>query len=807
MAGLPKLHPLRRRSRALAALLAFVFGLVVYTPVSGAVQPPPTWQGEIDGYPVWITVVPHGHEIDPDVQQSGEWWQWGNATTDAYIFAFEQSDNVRLILAFDSGEDGSPEARVYVNDFGRERVEYALDGGQLHILSNDGHPSLIIRPKDGDWYVQDKVNYNLILLQDGMAEEVYGNAFPDGVIDRTTEVGSEEPGVPAWQVVRLVNDFAPTWGYQRFAAIKRLPSAPPFKVKSPVMPSFPYLGIYGAAFDHFLENPQPLGFYMHRSTFELFSFVGMQSGHYAVNSHSLPPDIDFESPYAWYNFDPVSRYPQLLVRGFYSPKDDLFVRDAVGVRDRSSYRYSWKTGDEQKWRYTLHGEGLFSYDEVVSIGDVEFNAISPENLPGWVASNPWPVVSFVEAEDSYFGGEGIYFGSTQINEITSWVDGLGDTTPDLLPYPVLQETLDLGVYGNLPPGFRRDYYYGDGRRIELYLSPLDNRLHLLDAQGGVWNLDYDHVLRVHNLDGDNYLDGWTLEILTSEPDEDGLRQATPGKVIEALYDVDGFLLHSESGRVTIVQSDHEQAAFIIAPPTDKESWEFFRTQLRPYETQRRDPANLRAWLDPFPGPRSEVKGASLANLRIIDDGFRFELSLEPGFVVAGPDLIGLAAAEPGDYLVENRGGVFSLKPLAPAQLTIDLRQLAAGAPVQVTVGNSGMADVNGLFLVVETPGSDDTPNELLNQPIDALAGETTEALVTIPSNTPAGSTLAVRLEDATGMVVAEAAPLPLPGAPSAGRVGVFDIGRAPVLWPVVGAFATLLAAAGLMAVRRREETL
>ena len=213
MAELPKLHPLRRRTDAWAALMALVFCLAVYTPVLGAAQSPPTWQGEIDGYPVWITVVPRGHEIDSEIQLSGAWWQWGNTITDAYIFAFEQPDNVRLILAFEQGEDGLPEARLYVNDFGRERVEYALDGGQLRVLSNDGYPSIIIRPKDGGWYVQDQANYNLILLQDGMAEEVYGNTLPDGVIDRTTEVGSEEPGLPI--ALLLILSYT-GWAYWAF---------------------------------------------------------------------------------------------------------------------------------------------------------------------------------------------------------------------------------------------------------------------------------------------------------------------------------------------------------------------------------------------------------------------------------------------------------------------------------------------------------------------------------------------------------------------------------------------------------------
>lgn len=770
-----------------------------------AAQEQNIWQIEVDGVPVWITIV---NSAESSAEACGQWWECGNTTTDAYLFAIADPANVRLILDFSTGSDGSQIAELYTDATTNEPLDYSVSENGVTVLSMDGYPYMRIISPAGHWVNNGRANYNINIMVDGRyGQENHGsaNALTDGTVDFDIQVGASEEGIPTWQTTTLVHDLEPSVNYRRFMAWQRLEDAPSFRARDPFMPSFPYLSI-GPRVNNsewYQQNPPPINFDVHGMQIQLQSFVGFQNGGvYAVNSSSLPPNVDFETPYVFYNFDSSSRFPHLLVRGDYTPPFN-------GQAEESELRirYSWKTDSENLWRYSLQLVDLYEYTDLVQIGNIGIKSVEAGEFPNWIMSKPWRITGFVEAMDG-FNGEGIYYYSNATDETIRLIEGEIEHKNGYLESPVLQDstvlTADYPV--TIPIGMRGEYILASNEPPNLYLHSVDGSVHLEGAQGSLLYHGGGNLLRSLDLNGDGVLDAWVQESVPFEPDENDFLRATPGEVIEALYDVDGFLLHSESDRVTIVQSDHEQVAFTIAPPTDKESWEFFRTRLRPYESQRRDPTDLHAWLDPFPGPRSEVKGASLDNLRIIDDGFRFELSLEPDFVVAGPDLIGLAAAESGDYLVENRGGVFSLNPLAPAQLTIDLRQPAAGAPVQVTVGNSGMADVNGLFLVVETPGSDDTPNELLNQPVDALAGETTEALVTITSNTPAGSALTARLEDATGTVVAEAAPLPLTGAPPAGRVGVFDIGRAPVLWPVVGAFAVLLAAAGLMAVRRREET-
>jgi hypothetical protein len=108
--------------------------------------------------------------------------------------------------------------------------------------------------------------------------------------------------------------------------------------------------------------------------------------------------------------------------------------------------------------------------------------------------------------------------------------------------------------------------------------------------------------------------------------------------------------------------------------------------------------------------------------------------------------------------VERRGGAFFVSPLNPAALTVVVWQPDPAGPVWIAVGNDGAADVLGLSLIVETELEDGSRFELAAEPVDALAGETTTTLFTIPSNLPAGRPVLARLESEDGQTVAAGAP-------------------------------------------------
>ena len=81
------------RSRVLCICFVGVI-LCFVTPRAALASEPATWQGAIQDAPVWITVVPRGHDISAQARQSDQWWQWGNTTTDAYLFAFNHRPGI-----------------------------------------------------------------------------------------------------------------------------------------------------------------------------------------------------------------------------------------------------------------------------------------------------------------------------------------------------------------------------------------------------------------------------------------------------------------------------------------------------------------------------------------------------------------------------------------------------------------------------------------------------------------------------------------------------------------------------------------
>src|SRR3954470_22033405 len=100
--------------------------LSMIRPLAAQADSSAVWQGDIKGVKTWITVVSRGHDIDPAIKNTRTWWEWGNTTTDAYIFAFDDPRNVRIILAFEQQADGSPEAKLYLNRRGRLPIDFAL---------------------------------------------------------------------------------------------------------------------------------------------------------------------------------------------------------------------------------------------------------------------------------------------------------------------------------------------------------------------------------------------------------------------------------------------------------------------------------------------------------------------------------------------------------------------------------------------------------------------------------------------------------------------------------------------------------
>ena len=708
----------------------------------------------------------------------------------------------------------------------------------LPILSETLLPAVRLIALDGWWVREGLTNYNLDITVFGEMAAMWG-ATPDikggPQYNWPSLLGPGEPnaqivvrdansdGFPDWDWRTMLPEF-PNRGDLRTNYAERTCNSP-VAIDPGVSPQWPFVALDGG-----FEQPTgifrpPIVVDWETGRIRYFSelvTVRNQNCSYSIYSieRILPGTLNspnFETPFAFYDLSGEGvGYPNLLLRPQRAIKNEPFILQ--GNPETQSIRYSWRNevGDwEWDYKVDVMGHHRYDFETPIADGAALIDAPPYDVYPSWVMGRSWPAVAFVATESTrYRSSEGLYEWSM-----------LGLTEDYFFGW---REEPDLSQFQDIRTGLRGEYRLDSMYPPETYLSPIDNRLHLKWAEHGIWRLDDEQIVRVANLDNDEFIDVWSREAMMVTVEDDARTAALsdteptvghldngeraerePGEpeVIEALYALDGNLLHSGNGRVTLVVADYEPALFETLPPTDHETWETHRALLAPYETQRRDPADLRGWLDAFPGPRSEIVGGALQGLRIVDDGFRFELRLEAGYRATGNDLIGVAELAPGEYVVEYRNDAFTIIPLGLPELSLEVKRFSedvAALPLQAVVTNNGVGDAFDLVLVAEGVDRDGAVTELTREPVDALAGQTARVLLTMP-NSRHISRLTIRLEDAEGGVMAAAETTGLATVKEIEGGVIYRLNQAPVLIPVLAGFGALLAAALLLAVRAQRE--
>jgi len=425
----------------------------------------------------------------------------------------------------------------------------------------------------------------------------------------------------------------------------------------------------------------------------------------------------------------------------------------------------------------------------VTIGDVQFLGVPASELPGWVMSKQWPMATFVEAVDGYPSSEGIYFYTTQTHENWPWADGASDHPPEYFAEPYLQKGIRLSKYSarSLPIGFRGEYSAAYFRQPMTYMSQIDNRLHLLYAQGGVWNLGDGQVLRMHNLSGGAYIDGWTREQVPPDEDEAGSPRAAPGTIEEVLYALDGFLIYSGPQGSELRRAEYSLSRFELHPPTDKATWLAFREQMAPYRGQERDPADLKRWLADFAGHTLIATKGKISDVRATDRGFRFVIDLQPGFEILG--FGGLQGLKPGAYVM-TYDGKWQMAPLTPPALSAaligtTLTQLQPGA-LQVALRNDGRQDLPQATLELQAAPPGGSATVVATQTVALLAQSPITATFqwVAPSAGQWTLTPAIRRPDGVRSAFAPAQITVLP-APDATPGGIVAASIAPGNRPLV----------------------
>lgn len=716
-----------------------------------------------------------------------------------WIFDYKADSVIELAIRFVK-QGNSLQADLYTTPSDELLTALNIEDGSSTSSAIPGFPEVRVIAHEGWWSDDGKVNFNLDILTDGpivtalVSEKIFADVFTvDGISDTTITIrDTDNDGRPDydWRTLHFpeprpesARTIAPS-----YLMVNAEDNELPFQTVFP----WPYLG--SLSYGYLVSSPNstgpPIQIDWSRGEIPVIGeFVrsrGNDSQWFVYSQRLLEAGKlntpNFESPFAWYDLaGDEDHVPELSIRlVHYEANDSDFLGGAFN-EPFNQIRYSWDQDNDGNWDNKLGLFGRHDVNSVVELPEMALKVPSYEELPEWVLGRGWEAATFVASEEGR-PGEGIYEWDFSPWVYEQYFTGESEMhVPPRQPQAIGSE-LPFNELDQIGIGFRGEYQLNYSNRPMLYLSSIDNLLHLKWAEQGIWRLNEDQIIKLSNLDSDETIDVWSREVKPIKAEEDAGTQAlsdtdsatqkankafvlddmvTQPDVIEVLYALDGHLLHSDDSRVTLLKTDYESVLLETLPPTDKKTWETLRAQLSAYEDQRRDPTNLRVWLEAFSGPRSKITGASLANVRIIDDGYRFELALAPGSQVAGTDLLSIAGRPPGVYLVQY-DGAFHIEPATPPDLEIALKILAQSRvpsrlslPLQLTISNRGglAAESVHLFLA-DGPGG--VSNAISEEAITILGRD----MVRLthhwsPPTEPAGQ-LRVWAEDDGGNVLAVA---------------------------------------------------
>ena len=485
-------------------------------------------------------------------------------------------------------------------------------------------------------------------------------------------------------------------------------------------------------------------------------------------------DLDFENPFAYYRFDPGhTGFPNLIVRHFYYPTGDEHLEVGGTPNPAEFVRYSWGNGDGLI-QFKLGLLGRHDTTTTLKLGSFSVNTLDYSTLPTWVVSHLWDFETFVASElGGYRTSEGIYDWDYVYGDFL-WA--FGDAA-----------SLPLNSYSAITLGMRGEYRVLPSTPVQLYVDAVDQRLHLLGAQYGVWAVDAQQAINTASLDGQT-VGEWTRNV-------DGVPS-------EALYAVPGALLYTHGDALTIQRDVPPATVDTLAPPTGEVSLNALRQQV-PVDPPSVAATGLRAMLEPSGAAALTLIGVSIAYVRLVPGGWRAELQVgtaaallhgpdtppalvqpfasalgcPPVPVTPGSQYAACAQASGTGRYVLTYDGSWSVQPATPPELRIvSLRTdtgttMLAEMPVSITVANNGTSDATGETLQLSAQRTGYRPVAITSLALNVPAREqqqfslswlpsgpgkwTIQAAILAPPDVP---TMAVAPAVATVLVRADPAP-------------------------------------------------
>ena len=243
-------------------------------------------------------------------------------------------------------------------------------------------------------------------------------------------------------------------------------------------------------------------------------------------------------------------------------------------------------------------------------------------------------------------------------------------------------------------------------------------MHLVGAEGGVWNLGDGREIQYSNLGGTQYLDQWLY--------------VESRKLVRQLHRAQDQLIYAGDTQVVLIQAEVPPAVFETPPPRNHEEWRALGELLEGHQPDFA-PDDFEAIVAQFDGPVWRVQGATMRSFRREGDGFRFVLELQPGYMARGDIGLNLLDIGPGAYAVTYNDGEFSVQPLQPAwpRLVPGSLRLTSLAPaelepvqIEAEVLNEGLEDLPSLRVQVWAQGPEQAaPQAIMETDVTIPAGE------------------------------------------------------------------------------------
>jgi len=729
-----------------------------------------------------ISVYAHqGSSIESAVQEfaNGVW-----------LFDVKADGKANLIIDFKT-DAGRTVAELYDDQDGDGMVEYVMVDGRPQPIESD-YPTVRVVSLDGWWQREGHTSFNLDILVDGPVRASFNarrewvpQLRNDGKSDYRVHVRDiAEKGRPDLEWRQFYPPFSedPARSGHYRTEIASNPEGDEVPVTDYVL--WPYLGWLE------LDPPQdyvkdysasaaPIRIDWDRSRVAMISEFVASRGNpgsffiYSINRvrEGTTTPTNFESPFAFYDLGDVNDgWPDMSIRFLKTLPHEA---PTVSIPDHINVvQLAWDQFHAHNWTYSLNLVGNQPIRDVIRFPDFAVNAISPEDLPSWVAEQDWRAATFVEVDvPNYWTSERVYEYSV-------------DFERNVVPYRYLTGLITdppNEVFEKIDPGFRGEYVLDMDGPARLYFSPVDRRLHLLGATSGVWNLGEGRELRYDSL-GTEYTRRWVLK-------ESGIVNAE-------LYLADAHLIYASTGGIRIGELVDSSVPNLLTHPQNHEQWLAMGELVQQQGADEFEPDDFERMFEQAAVTVFGLRSATVSDFRPTPAGFE----LVTDITTVPPNIDWLAGRRPGTYVISYRDGKgFSARPARPATMELGApipvgESATAGSetPITITVRNLGDLDAAGVRVTAYAGMPNEQMQPIGSTRIDIPANESREARIVWVPNTAGSWSVRARIvaSDSSGPV----AELEVEEVPGDGVLGVLGVQELSPAWLVFAGIIVVAAA-------------